>query len=147
MRRAYCCDAATEAQYRQYYRQQRGDGLPVFTGYRGQKGHGLGSLLGGLFRRAVPMLKKGLATFGKHALKTGLEIANDVVAGENVKDSAKRRVVEGIKRVVRPESFISQSGRGRKRTSTPRKISKKRKVTKRNRATQKRKKSSFDYKL
>ena len=127
MRKPYCCDAASEALYRQYYLQQRGGGLPVFGGYKGQKGHGLGSLLGGLFRRAMPMLKRGLATFGKHALKTGLEIANDVVAGEPVKESAKRRVSEGIKRFARPENFISQSGRGRKRKSTIKKRPKRRK--------------------
>ena len=57
--------------------------------YRGQKGHGLGSMLSGLFRSAVPMLKRGLATFGKHALKTGLEIADDVAAGKSFKDSAR----------------------------------------------------------
>jgi len=117
MRTPYCCDASRDI-YWKYYKEQSGNGLPVFGGYRGQRGHGLGSILGGLFRSAMPMIKRGLATFGKHALKTGLEIANDVVAGENVKDSAKRRVSEGIKRFARPENFISQTGSGRKRKSS-----------------------------
>ena len=89
--------------------------MPIFVGTRGQRGHGLGSLLGGFFRSALPMLKRGLATFGKHALKTGLEIANDVVEGESIKEAAKRRVPEGIKRFATSENFISQSGSGRRR--------------------------------
>ena len=78
MRKKYCCDANKHL-YESYYLDQSGSGVPVFAGSRGQRGHGLGSLLSGFFRSALPMLKRGLATFGKHALKTGLEIANDVV--------------------------------------------------------------------
>jgi hypothetical protein len=89
--------------------------MPVFVGARGQRGHGLGSMLSGFFRSAFPMIKRGLAAFGKHALKTGLEIANDVVAGDSFKESTKRRVPEGIKRFATSESFINQSGSGRRR--------------------------------
>jgi hypothetical protein len=89
--------------------------MPVFIGARGQRGHGLGSMLSGFFRSAFPMIKRGLAAFGKHALKTGLEIANDVVAGDSFKESTKRRVPEGIKRFATSENFINQSGSGRRR--------------------------------
>ena len=115
MRKKFCCDASKHL-YETYYLDQSGSGIPVFSGSRGQKGHGLGSLLGGLFRSAMPMIKRGLATFGKHALKTGLEIANDVVSGESVKQSAKRRISQGIKQFAKPENFINQSGSGRKRS-------------------------------
>ena len=113
-KKPYCCEASRDL-YKHYYIAQSGNGLPVFVGARGQRGHGLGSLLGGLFRSAFPMIKRGLATFGKHALKTGLEIANDVVEGQNIKESARRRVPEGIKRFAKREAFISQSGRGRRK--------------------------------
>ena len=101
----------------------------------------MGSILSGLFRSALPMIRRGLGTFGKHALKTGLEIANDVVAGDTLKDSAKRRVPEGIKRFATTSNFFNQSGSGRrrigkrKRTASP--ISRK---SKRSRAVVKRKK-------
>lgn len=105
--------------YEDYYLQQSGTGLPVFQGSRGQRGHGLGSMLSGLFRSAVPMLKRGLATFGKHALKTGLEIAGDVVEGKSFKDSARDRIVPtiipGIKRFAEEEIFSNQSGSGKRR--------------------------------
>ena len=120
--------------YEDYYIRQSGSGLPVFQGSRGQRGHGLGSMLSGLFRSAVPMLKRGLATFGKHALKTGLEIASDVADGTSFKDSAKARILPsilpGIKRFAEEEIFSKQSGSG-KRRKTRRKVSKKRKVARR----------------
>ena len=93
--------------YECYYKEQAGSGLPIFVGARGQRGHGLGSFVSGLFRSAVPMIKKGLATFGKHALQTGLEIANDAVDGGNLKSSAKRRIPQGIKRLA--QSAVHQS--------------------------------------
>ena len=73
-------------------------------------------MLSGLFRSALPMLKRGLAAFGKHALKTGLEIANDIVDGDySLGDAVRRRVPEGIKRFASQTNFANQSGSGRKR--------------------------------
>jgi len=96
---------------------QSGNGMPVFVGGRGQAGHGLGSMLSSLFRSAFPMIKRGLATFGKHALKTGLEIADDMVQGESFKNSATKRVPDGIKRFATSANFINQSGSGRVKRS------------------------------
>ena len=114
MKKQFCCDASRDL-YEKYYLDQSGNGFPVFVGSRGQRGHGLGSLLGGLFRSAMPLIRRGLASFGKHALKTGLEIANDVTEGRSVKDSAKRRVGEGIKRFASSPFGSSQSGSGKRR--------------------------------
>lgn len=122
MRKPYCCDASKHL-YESYYRDQSGSGMPIFIGGRGQRGHGLGSMLSGFFRSAFPMIKRGLAAFGKHALKTGLDIANDVVAGDSFKESTKRRVPEGIKRFATSENFINQSGSGRRQIKRKRKSS------------------------
>src|SRR6188768_2444780 len=135
MKKKFCCDAS-RGEYEDYYMRQSGSGMSVFQGYQGQRGHGLGSMLSGLFRSAVPMLKRGLATFGKHALKTGLEIAGDVADGSSFKDSAKARILPtilpGIKRFAEEEIFSNQSGSGRRRkTSKRRKSSKRRKIAKR----------------
>ena len=102
----YCCESSRLA-YTNYYKAQAGgavDSIPVFIGGRNQRGHGFGSLLSGLFKRAAPLLKRGLATVGKNALGAGLNIAADVLEGRNAKESARQRVSEGIK------GFISDSG-------------------------------------
>jgi hypothetical protein len=111
-KKRFCCEASS-GMYEDYYRNQIGSGLPVFEGSRGQRGHGLGSMLSGLFRSAMPMIKRGLAFFGKHALKTGLEVANDVADGQTFRDSAQRRIPEGIKRLAENANFSNQSGSGR----------------------------------
>jgi hypothetical protein len=54
-----------------YYIHQAGKGYPVFAGRRYQRGHGLGSIFGGLFKAAMPLLKKGAKTLEREALKTG----------------------------------------------------------------------------
>jgi hypothetical protein len=68
--------------------RQEGD-LP---GTRYQRGHGLGSIIGSLFKSAVPLLKRGAKTLGREALKTGLNLASDVMEGQNVKQAAKSRL-------------------------------------------------------
>jgi len=64
--------------------------MPVFIGRRFQRGHGLGSILSGFFRRLVlPFFK----TYGKSmlsgTLKTGMEVADDVLDGQPLKESAR----------------------------------------------------------
>ena len=129
MRKKFCCDASKHL-YENYYIDQSGSGLPVFVGGRGQRGHGLGSILSGLFRSALPMLRRGLATFGKHALKTGLDIANDVVAGDSLKEAAKKHVPEGIKRFATSSDLFNQSGSGRGRYAKRRKTVRKPRISK-----------------
>lgn len=81
--------------YEDYYVRQVGGGhLPVFAGGRGQRGHGLGNIFGSLFRSAMPLIKRGAVALGKRALKTGVRVARDVVAGGNLKAAVKRRAKE-----------------------------------------------------
>ena len=75
-----------------YYLRQTGHEYPVYTGGRFQRGHGLGSLFGGLFKGAMPLLKSGAKTLDREALKTGLSIAGDVVQRKNLKQAAKTRL-------------------------------------------------------
>jgi hypothetical protein len=78
--------------YHDYYIYQAGKGYPMFAGRRYQRGHGLGSIFGGLVKAAMPLLKKGAKTLGCEALKTGLNIAGDVVQGRNIKQAAEERL-------------------------------------------------------
>ena len=78
--------------FEDYYLNQAGNGYPVFTGSRIQRGHGLGSLFSGLFKAATPLLKRGAKALGKQALTTGMELANDLIEGRNFKTAAKKRL-------------------------------------------------------
>ena len=90
-RTVYHPDAAL---YEDYYLHQTGRGLPVFSGPALQRGHGLGGILGGVMRMAVPLLKKGAKYLGRQALQTGVGLAEDVLAGKNIKSSAKQRLTQ-----------------------------------------------------
>src|SRR6218665_1967045 len=115
MRKPFCCDASRSL-YEDYYVKQSGNGMPVFHGTRMQRGHGLGSILSGLFRRAWPVIQSGAKAFGKQFLKTGLQVANDVVERRPlIKESGMKRVPEGIKSFVSSKIFNAQSGRGQNR--------------------------------
>ena len=92
---------------------QSGNGVPIFQGYRGQRGHGLGSILSGFFRSAMPILRRGLSFFGKEALRTGARIATDVADGQPLGVAARRRVGERINEIV--PGLIAQSGSGKRR--------------------------------
>jgi len=97
--------------YEDYYSRQVGGQMPVFIGSRQQRGHGLGSVLGGIFRRfIIPFFKSHGKSLATDALKTGVNVAEEVLDGRTLKESVKKRVPEGIKRTA--QSLIRQSGSG-----------------------------------
>ena len=66
----------------------------VFKAYypRPQRGGGFGGVFRGIFRRAIPLLKRGLATVGRRALKAGGDVLEDVVVNRTpIKLAVKRR--------------------------------------------------------
>jgi len=151
----FCCEAS-KGMYIDYYSNQAGKGVPVFVGSSGQRGHGLGSMLAGLARRALPMLTRGLKAFGRSALKTSLQVANDVADGQDWKESARNRIPgalreglrNGIKTVADSVNDSDQTGSGRRRrVSLKRKrtskggFAKKRKTSKKNKKRKKNKKN------
>ena len=94
--------------YNDYYTRQVGGALPYFVGAKVQRGHGLGSLLGGLLRSVAPLIRRGAAAVGKRALRTGMQIADDVMTGQNIKQAAKRRVTNAGKDLLR--SLVTTAG-------------------------------------
>ncbi|KAJ8048251.1 hypothetical protein HOLleu_00494 [Holothuria leucospilota] len=105
--------------YEDYYLHQIGHGLPVFRGGRGQRGHGIGNILGGLFRSAVPLLKKGAKALGKEALRTGMAVAGDVLDGRSLKSSVKSRGLAASKRVARKAvSSVTASSKSNKKENS-----------------------------
>ena len=91
--------------YEEYYLnqvKQKGGNLPAFHGARLQRGYGLGSIFKGLFH-----LQQGAKVFGKKALQTGVQVAHDVLAGENAKTATKKRAKQAL---GLPSQNSSQSG-------------------------------------
>ena len=95
--------------YEEYYLNQTGRGMAAFTGARYQRGHGLGNMLRSLTKFALPFLKKGAKAVGKQAMKKGMNIAQEVMLGQNIKKAAKRHLSQGL------TELVTQRGRGRPR--------------------------------
>ena len=120
MRKPYCCEASRQMFDQYYGRQQKGRGdFPVYVGRYRQRGHGLGNIIGSLFRRILPFLK----SFAPIALRTGANIVEDVSKGKSWKDAAFERVPETISKVAFGDN--NQSGSGVRRRKSKRKRSKK----------------------
>ena len=100
---------------------QSGGSLPAFHGVRVQRGYGLGSLFGSLARAVIPLFKQGAKTIGKAAVKTGFNIAKDVMSGQNIKAAAKKRSQETgahlVNKAIRSvqSRVMPQTGSGIKR--------------------------------
>jgi len=107
-RKHYCCDA-NRHMYEDYYSRQVDGLMPVFVGSRHQQGHGLGSVLGGIFRRfVISLFKTHGKALARDALRTGVNVVEDVLDGRTLQESVKRRVPKGIKRSA--QSLVAQSG-------------------------------------
>lgn len=88
----------------EYYETQngRGGGIPrVFVGAPYQRGHGIGSFLGGLFRRVLPFLSKGARAVGKEALRAGINVIEDVENNTPWKEAIKTRLKESRRNLKR----------------------------------------------
>lgn len=68
------------ADYIDYYRNQAGGGLPGYAGGAVMYRAGLGGLFRGLFRMAVPLLKKGFNIAKPHLKAAAKNIVSDVVS-------------------------------------------------------------------
>jgi hypothetical protein len=84
--------------YQNYYANQVGHGIGVFSGSTIQRGGGIGSFLSSVSKSVLPLLKSGvkstlplLKSAGKELINTGASIASDVLRGQNVRQSAGDR--------------------------------------------------------
>ena len=84
--------------YARYYDEQVGGGggvRSVFTGSAFQRGRGVGSWLGGLFRCILPYVTSGAKAVGKETLRAGMKVIDDVENnGVIFKDAIKSRAGE-----------------------------------------------------
>ena len=119
--------------YEDYYCSQAGHGLPVFIGGRNIRGRGLGSLLGGIGRSLIPLLKSGGKALLKEGARTGMQVAHDVLSGQSVKSAMKQRAKQAGKRlfdqavgqVVGRSAPPGQSARKRIKSSASRRTTQK----------------------
>ncbi|KAK3920749.1 Poly(U)-specific endoribonuclease-C [Frankliniella fusca] len=99
----------------EYYLRQAGGGQ-YYAGSSYQKGHGIGSWLGGLFRTVLPLLKSGATAVGREAARAGAHVLADVASGDPFADSAKRHAGEAVQNLKRKAaSAMSGTGRSIKR--------------------------------
>ena len=62
----------------------------VYRGIPQQIGYGLGSIFASIFRRAVPIVKRGMTYLGRKAVEGAVSTARDVLTGENLRSAARR---------------------------------------------------------
>ena len=135
-----------------YYNHQAGGGgsgggvgpiysVPPFV----QRGHGLGSLLGGLFRSIRPLFFSGLRTAGKalgrEALRTGGKILTDIA--DNPETGIKEIISKHVQSTFQNlGTKMTGRGRKRKRRSTSRVARKSKRPERSTKRTTKKKKKS-----
>ena len=132
--------APSEKEWALYYlRNQQGEG---FAGLPYQRGGGLGSIFRGIFRALLPIAKSAGKTVGRQALRTGAEIASDVLSGSNLGVSVKRRTRKGAATLAAKAARKLQKGgrlgrRPKRKTikgrATKKKVSRKRKAPRKTR--------------
>lgn len=95
-----------------HYKSQHGGSLPVFQGSMYQRGYGIGNIISGLARHAIPLLKSsivplaksGMKSIGNKAFNTGRQLVRQ--NAHHIADSALKssgELIEGIikKRPIR----------------------------------------------
>lgn len=126
--------------YEHYYSHQAGSGIGIiYKGVAHQRGHGIGSFLGGLFRSVLPLLANGAKAVGKEALNTGVGLLSDLINARPLNESIKTRLKkanENLKRKAddKIDSLMSGSGykinRARKKLAIRSKASRRKGVKK-----------------
>jgi hypothetical protein len=107
--------------YVKYYQaQSQGLGVsPKFS--RTQKGMGIGSFLGNLFRRIAPYLYSGAKAVGSELLDTGVSLLRDRINNKDIKQSLDTHIGNAGKQLATKasNSVKSMLGMGYKRKRAP----------------------------
>lgn len=92
--------------------------MAVFRGLQRQRGHGLGNVIRGAAKVLLPLLARHLASFKKEAIHSGVDMAGELMRGENPKKALK----SAFKKTVKGTLNRIQSGgnMGRKRSEKKR---------------------------
>lgn len=78
-----------------FYTNQAGTGIGViYKGVPYQRGHGIGSFFGGLFRSVLPLLSSGAKAVGKEALSAVVGLLSNMASARPMNESIKSRLKE-----------------------------------------------------
>ena len=81
--------------YSVHYTRQIGGGF--YAGVKRQQGYGLGGLLAKLGRFVLPILKPVAKSIGKQAIRSGVQMAGDILDGQSPKQAFKQNLKQGTK--------------------------------------------------
>lgn len=126
--------------------RQTGHGMDGFQGIPYQRGYGLGSFFGHLFRTILPVAKRIGKTVGKEALAMGANVASDLVQGRNARESLEehgRQAAANLMNKASSHIRKNQSGSGLQKRSVSSKTIAIEKPKKRRRVSKKKKKPDF----
>ena len=96
--------------------RQSGHGLSGFQGMPYQRGNGLGSFFGRLFRSILPVAKRigksALKTVGREALDMGANVIGDLSKGRTAKEAFKEHGLKATRNLINKAGTIvkNQSG-------------------------------------
>ena len=83
--------------YADHYSRQIGGGF--YAGVKRQQGYGLGGLLAKLGRFVLPILKPVAKSIRKQAIRSGVQMAGDILDGQNPKQAFKQNLKQGTKKL------------------------------------------------
>ena len=108
-----------------HFTRQIGGGF--YSGVKRQQGYGLGGLLAKLGRFVLPILKPVAKSIGKQAIQSGVQMAGDILDGQNPKQAFKQNLKQGTKQLFR--KVVKRKSKPVKRKSKPVKRKRKSKKT------------------
>jgi len=103
----------SEAYWKAHF-AQRGAGLTPFYGVPYQRGGaGFGAIFRGLLRAVMPLAKSAGKAIGRQALRTGRDIAGDLLEGGDPRQTIETHVRKGGAKLIRRVGRrAKQTGRG-----------------------------------
>ena len=131
----YYCDQAGLAPgrsfpFERHYKTQIGGG-GFYSGVKYQQGYGLGGLFSKLGRFVIPLLKPVAKSIGKQVVRSGTQLADDILNGQNPKQAFKKNLKQGAKELFH-QAIKKPAKRANKRKKSNKSgvISKKRRTRK-----------------
>ena len=96
-------DPELEIDWQGFFQTQASQtGHGYYEGYSPyQRGRGFGSVLKGIFRFLAPITKSAVKSVGKQAVRTGLDVAGDVLAGKHINRALEDHALEAGRQLVK----------------------------------------------
>jgi len=83
-----------------HFEQMQTGGSAYFSGTPYQRGAGIGSIFGSLFRYLMPMLKTFGKEIGREGLSVGSRVLNDLASGSDVRNAVVNNASDGLRNLL-----------------------------------------------